>query len=240
MTSRTAARSITNAGGGAASSPASTSSSRSSGRPSIERPPHPPTPSTPFSSDPQAAASASAGRSVAGEGGGILDRRRGGARLVGVLLRFSGQVVLDHHGEADVGGGRVEDPYLLVQRAGVDHLDQELGIGGGEEPEQPALVDAGARQRDRGAVPCLVGGDEAHRDREPAVARLIVDAQGGGAGDAAIARQDVRPVVGQRRPVDGAEPGDLVEARAGGEAGDSGYAVVAGGDVVKDGRPLAG
>ena len=78
------------------------------------------------------------GSAAAGlEGLRVLDRQRRLAQEVGVLLGQAGVGVGHPQGEVDVGGGGEEDPVGRARReaAGVEHLDQDLGVVGAEEPD---------------------------------------------------------------------------------------------------------
>src|SRR5258708_37092773 len=78
-------------------------------------------------------------RSGTAQGRGVLDRRRGLPIGVGVDLVMAGDRVGDGQGEADVRGGRKEDPEARAQGAGVQDLDQHFRVSGVEDPEESAL-----------------------------------------------------------------------------------------------------
>src|ERR1700726_2283322 len=86
-----------------------------------------------------------------GEGRGILHRE--GGREIGALVG-PGDAVLgvpDRGGESHVGGCRVENPEALTDAAGVEHLDEHLGVAGAKEPEQSAGAHTEVRVKVLGA-----------------------------------------------------------------------------------------
>src|SRR5512135_2436120 len=72
--------------------------------------------------------------SATGQGVEVLHRRERAEVWVVIVDHGAGVGVLDEQLDTDVGACRHEDPVVVADRAAAQHLDQQLGIVGGEEP----------------------------------------------------------------------------------------------------------
>src|SRR5436305_1134284 len=114
------------------------------------------------------------------ESGGVLERRERRVLVVVVDLDRAGLRVGHLGVDLDVGQAAGEDPEVLVQRAGVQHLQDHLDVGVVEEPEIAGV--AGQRHRLAGAgLPGRSAPGDV--DREATAA----ETETGGARDAAAA-----------------------------------------------------
>src|SRR5205807_2016066 len=135
------------------------------------------------------------GSGAGGEGRGVLDRREGGALGVVVGLDRAGADVGDGEGHLDVGEAAREDPEVVEERAGVEHLDDQLDVRGGEEPEVTAV--AGEAHRRAVAAAAVTGAPGRTHAEAAAVETEIAGAlrtRGGVRREGEVGGQDQRPV----------------------------------------------
>ena len=66
--------------------------------------------------------------------------RRKLTKKIGVAPELAGDEIVEVEGIGDIGGCRGQHPVAIVDRAGVEDLDQELPIVGSEEPQETRVA----------------------------------------------------------------------------------------------------